>query len=206
MKVGKRHKFILPLFTIAVLHSCQQEYTAVEYKQWIESEGSGLHKQKEVGGMLFDVQYQTPEYMVILNKGPLEFESCDLETELDNYGDESHRLIFTIDNSEAGIAPLEYGIVSENEYYGRIQYLNSEVSKDFFMLAGTDTLPCRFAHFERDFGISPTMRLNLAFDKNPTPMEEDMQLCFEDRLFNNGLIKFTFDQDDLNDLPELIQQ
>lgn len=204
MKVSKRLNILIGLL-LTLLVSCQEKLTPLEYKQWAESEESGLVKQKEVNGLTFRAQYKTREYSVLLQKGPRGIENCDIEKEVAAIS-EDHQILLTIDNSENGTPPLEHEIYDERDYYARLQYLTSgEVSKDCFLLTEQkDTVPCALSHFERDFGIGPKLNLSLAFDRSRVPENERIQLCFKDRMFNRGMIKFIFEKESINELPLLV--
>lgn len=187
------------LFLLPLIIACKKEYAPLEYKTWIESGESGLNKHKNIGELEYAIQYQTKEYLLLINKGPKGIENCDIETELENYTDD-HQILFTITN-EKGIAPLRYHLHDEQEYYARIEYMNGEVMKDCYLLSEGDTLNCLFAHMERDFGISPELRINFSFEKGEP--NKDLQFCFNDRIFNNGMIKLSLLAENINDLPDL---
>lgn len=199
--VNSIFKYLIGLAFCVAFLSCKKSLAPLEYKTWIESEESGLRKTKAIGEMEYEMQYQTREYLLLLNKGPKAFEKeIDIESSLEDFSNDI-QVLFTIRNLN-GIPPLNYNVQNEMEYYARIQYLTSEVTSDFFILNNSmDTVKCLFSHMERDFGITPELRLNLAFGMQKP--SEDFQLCFNDRLFNNGMIKFSMSKDDLSDLPEL---
>ena len=199
--MASKSRLLFAVLAVLVFASCKKSYTPLEYKQWIESDESGFKKKKTIGSLEYEMQYQTREYLLLLNNGPEAFEKeINIAEEMNNYS-EDVQVLFTIRNLD-GIPPLEYNVQDEMEYYARIQYLNSKVSNDFFLVSNeTDTAKCMFAHLERDFGISPEIRLNLAFNlQNPV---NDFRFCYNDKLFNNGMIKFSMSADELNDLPEL---
>lgn len=193
---------VLLVFLLMILgfSSCKSALAPEEYKNWIESEESGLHKSKVIGDFKYDLQFMTPEYKLLLNNGPQDFNKIDLERELAEYKDDySFELILT---NLKGFVPLRYNLVNESEYYGRIQYFNSEIVDDLFLLdENLDTLNCKFAHLERDFGISPELRLQTSFGE--LNEWQDIQFCYDDKMFQNGMIKFKIEGANLYDLPEL---
>ncbi|MEO9531943.1 MAG: hypothetical protein ABJG68_07550 [Crocinitomicaceae bacterium] len=196
MGVEKLTKILI--FSLLLI-SCKKEFSPTEYKKWMESSDNGMYKTKEINNWVFTAQYETSEYLLLLNKGPELIKDCDIQKELDHYG-ETHSVLLNITDKK-GNSPLKFNVRNELEYNARIQYLNSEVTKDCFLLSGNDTLKCQFAHLERDFGISPNLKINFAFDKAES--DETIQFCFRDKLFNNGMIKFTFFKEDFLNLPEL---
>lgn len=185
---------------LLVFSACKKTYSPLEYKQWIESEESGLHKTKIIGNMEYGIQYQTREYLLLLHEGPDGFKNeLNIEEAVNDFS-EDVQIVFSIRNLD-GIPPLNYQLMNDEEYYARLQHLNGPITEDFFLVTPSDTIPCAFAHLERDFGIGPELKLSLAFNaQNPN---YDFEFCYNDRLFNNGMVKFTLLQENLNDLPEL---
>jgi len=72
-------------------------------------------------------------------------------------------------------------------------YLASTIRNDFMVVTSSnDTIPCSGVHFERHFKISPFKRVLLYFGGiNPN---ETIQLIYRDRLYNNGIFKFKFNE------------
>ncbi len=196
-----KHIFSIVVFTsLFFLNGCKKSYEPLAYKQWIESDESGLNKSKSIGDIEYKVQFLSPEYKLLINKGPIEIKEINIENELLNYK-KDYSFSFTVTNLN-GIPPLRYQLYNEDEYFGRIEYMNSEVINDFYLLADKkDTIKCLFAHMERDFGISPELRLQVSFGE--IIEGKNIQFCYNDKMLNNGLIKFTIFWDNLQNLPEL---
>lgn len=81
------------------------------------------------------------------------------------------------------------------DYDKSVTYLASTISRDFTVVTSmNDTIRCSGVQFERHFKVSPFKRVILYFG-NIDP-SENIQLIYNDRLFNNGIFKFKF-----NELP-----
>lgn len=81
------------------------------------------------------------------------------------------------------------------DYDKSVTYLSSTLSGDFVVVTSkNDTIPCSNVLFERHFQISPFKRVLLYFG-NIDP-SDNIQLIYNDRLFNNGIFKFK-----LNEVP-----
>jgi hypothetical protein len=98
--------------------------------------------------------------------------------------------------------PLRYKLNEPSEYYEKLTYLMNEVGKDLKYFNGNDTVDCSIFHFERTFGVSPYLTLNLAFEKSNS--KKDRVLIFDDHLFNNGRIIFTMPNEIFIYQPKLI--
>ncbi len=81
------------------------------------------------------------------------------------------------------------------DYDKSVMYLASTISRDFMAVTSkNDTILCSGVQFERHFKVSPFKRVLLYFGSiDPS---EKIQLIYQDRLFNNGIFKFKF-----NELP-----
>ncbi len=81
------------------------------------------------------------------------------------------------------------------DYDKSVTYLASTISRDFMAVTSkNDTILCSGVQFERHFKVSPFKRVLLYFGSiDPS---EKIQLIYQDRLFNNGIFKFKF-----NELP-----
>ena len=66
---------------------------------------------------------------------------------------------------------------------------------------GKDTLACQLAHYSRNYNLTPTVDLSLAFD--PVDKTKDFTLVYSDTQFNIGKVKFKFREDDFRELPAL---
>lgn len=81
------------------------------------------------------------------------------------------------------------------DYNNSVTYLASTISKDFIAVtSNNDTISCSGVQFERHFKVSPFKRILLYFG-NIDP-SDNIQIIYNDRLFNNGIFKFKF-----NELP-----
>ncbi|MBX2828555.1 MAG: hypothetical protein KTR22_10335 [Flavobacteriaceae bacterium] len=79
------------------------------------------------------------------------------------------------------------------DYDRSVSYMAQGLSGDFTAVTATgDTIPCSGVHFERHFKVSPFKRVILYF--GGVPEGEGIQLIYNDRLFGNGIFKFTFEE------------
>lgn len=79
------------------------------------------------------------------------------------------------------------------DYEKSVSYMAAAIKNDFMLVTeSNDTIPCSGVHFERHFKVSPFNRILLYFG-NVSPTD-NIQLIYQDRLFGNGIFKFTFDE------------
>lgn len=71
-------------------------------------------------------------------------------------------------------------------------YLSFEINNDVFLqYEGKKNIPV-LHHYERNYGIKPT--IDLVFYFNNIDSKEDVVLCYRDQLFGQGLIKLKFNK------------
>ena len=76
-------------------------------------------------------------------------------------------------------------------YEDGIKYLSFSIDKDFYAVTKSkDTIRCSGVQYERNFKIAPFQKILLYF--SGISPEEEIQLIYNDRLFQKGIIKFKF--------------
>jgi len=92
---------------------------------------------------------------------------------------------------------LKYEMGNLDQYYQRIEYYSFNVNEDIRLITNSDTIVCSQHHFERTYGLAPTIRLNLQF---PIPEEQlvankFITLEFLDRVYEQGIVNFKIEPD-----------
>lgn len=84
-------------------------------------------------------------------------------------------------------------IYTKKDYESSVKYMSFSIENDFAVVTQSgDTIPCSGVNFERNYKIAPFKRLLLHFGN--IPEDEKIQLIYNDKLFNNGIIKFKFQE------------
>tara|TARA_R110002072_G_scaffold287464_4_gene453160 strand:+ start:31897 stop:32496 length:600 start_codon:yes stop_codon:yes gene_type:complete len=79
------------------------------------------------------------------------------------------------------------------DYDKSVNYMASIIKNDFLVVTeSNDTIPCSGVHFERHFKVSPFNRILLYFEG--IAPSENIQLIYQDRLFQQGIFKFKFNE------------
>lgn len=87
-------------------------------------------------------------------------------------------------------AALDFGGVSKQEALTREGYLSFEVLQDVHLESDGKTIPVTFHHYERNYGIKPS--LDLLFNFENIHPKGDVFFVYRDQIFNQGLIKIKF--------------
>lgn len=101
------------------------------------------------------------------------------------------RYLFVIEQrTEQGKNVLEYQVADYDLYAKRLNYYNVEMNADLMLIACGDTLYPVQTLYENNLGIIPENRIVSVFKK--TKANCALQLVFNDRAFENFLIKANF--------------
>ena len=172
-----------------------------DYTAYCENQTNGLIQTKEVGNFLFSAFYKPLNYLAIK-----EFKTTDsinkklFDASVKEYGDLTY-FSFKIQNTSEQGELLKMNISSDNEYYGRLEYMAFKMQQDFKLIQEKDTLNCSLYHFERVYGLAPHATFVLAFPKTNT--QKEMKLWYHDKFFNTGIIMLNFEPEIISNLPTL---
>lgn len=113
-------------------------------------------------------------------------------TEIDSiYQSNKKERVFEFVLQEENEKDLLKGGYTSLDYTKALEYMSFQIQNDFKVVTSkNDTIPCIGAHYERNYNVAPYNKILLYFtDINPN---EKLQLLYNDRLFGNGLLKFSF--------------
>jgi len=168
-----------------------------DYVQELKKDASSVIS-KTIGDITYSLIYKPLDYMVLTEaKDPTEAEYIELKKEYSNLEYYTLEIMIKDFNDEI----LKYRTPSQEEYAQKVEYYSFGFQKDIFEIIDRDTLPCVSYHFERNYGISPKIRFNLAFASSASEM--DRTVYINNPYLNTGPVKMTFMKKDLNNLPVL---
>jgi hypothetical protein len=78
-------------------------------------------------------------------------------------------------------------------YQNSVKYMSFDIEKDFYIVDAKDTIKCSGVLFERNFKVAPYTKIMLYFS-GINPANEDIQLIYNDKLFQKGTMKFKFQE------------
>jgi hypothetical protein len=178
---------------MVLLMGCSKGIDYKKYLTWYESEANPLHKKQIIGDIEYTCTYLVTDYF--LARDIASGVSPDPKSEdLSEY----YKINIKIKNNQE---PLTYQIENSNESYERINYLVSDIKDDILLVTSTDSLSCQLHHYERVYHVGNTLSVMFIFDKTDNP--ESRTILFNDRLFGNNILRFTFDKDEIKTIPIL---
>ncbi|MDP2388374.1 MAG: hypothetical protein Q8M29_18520 [Bacteroidota bacterium] len=175
----------------------------VEYIKWVEDPENGFLLEKNINEFSYVALYKPGNYSTLVEMAVLEKINEEKFKEVQKTYEGMDYFTFKIACSETKDELLRYKSSSSGEYFNRLEYFSFKAQNDFNLLNGTDTVKCELFHFERSFGLAPVLTFVIGFSK-PEKQLGPMTLIYEDRIFKNGTIKLLFEEEVLNNEPELV--
>ncbi len=199
-------KYIIAILTLLCFASCQEREILfpIDYVQWFDDKASGLVVEKELKDFVFKARLMTPEVMALRDLKHENVTVDNFQSTLKKFGG-NYYVQVRISDKEGNKHALDKGVTSQNEFYQRVAYFNFLAEPDFKLLAGTDTLHCKLLHFENTYGLVPFNDIQMAFpaDAGGLHSNRDFTLIWDDKVLGVGTVKFRFDKEDIQLIPEL---
>ena len=193
---------VLVFALIAITVSCGPKKTLSpeKYVKWCDNPDNGLVVKKDLGQFSFTLCYTPPEYLAVKELGKrVELNSTILDSAVKEYSDLQY-FTFRMGSVNEGDF-LKQEITTEQDYFDRIHYYNSQVNKDIFLVDGNDTLKCVMHHFERTYSVAPYDNLLLAFEKGKGNGSKKM--IYNDHILGTGPVIITISQEAINNIPHI---
>lgn len=180
----------------------QKSLTPKDYFNWAKTEESGLTQTKSGNGVSFNLQYRPVDLLIaneIKNGITKELDYEKRRGELGTLG----YFLLKIESGEQDL--LMHDATDEQEYVKRVNYYSLDFEQDIIAVAGTDTIPCVLYQFENAYGITPYVNISLAFPGEfmEANREKNVEILIYDRVFGNGLLRFNYNENTFQNVPEL---
>lgn len=182
----------------------EKGFTVSEFLKWCTDENNGLVKIKTITDLNYSISYMPSGSMAALE---LRTEKYDLQSFLkvmDHYTDMSYFKLKIESPSHSGEL-LKYKLLSPHQYESRIKYLSFEMQNDIYIIQDNDTLRPGLYQYERAFEAAPYATIMMGFDNKKFNKEKQLTLCFNDRLFEKGYIKFNYLNGQMTHLPKITE-
>jgi hypothetical protein len=177
-----------------------EELQPAEYVKWCRDPENRLLKKKELEELTFSLQSKPAEYVVCMEQQKNQIPEATLQEglkELEGLDYYDFKIEVTSGMGEL----LKHNVHSTEEYNNRVSYFAFDMQKDIKMIEGADTLDCALFHFERAYDVAPYAVFLLGFPKGKSASEK--VFFYQDKVFNKGIIKFTYSPDELTRIPKL---
>ena len=187
-------------FALALLTACDQEpLDPTDYMKWMRSDESGLHVNRNIGRYEFNLQYTSPEYIVLRSNRNTVLSADEMQKQRLNF-EGIEQYIFKLKANDGSM------ILDEGDdfiYNSRLEYFVSMAEADISLVRGTDTLACAQYNFERTYGLSPEVTLVVGFEADTSAEESDRTFIFDDHVLGIGTVKLNIEKTAYQQLPSL---
>ena len=173
-----------------------------DYVKWVQDFKNGLRKEKKMDDLNFILQYKPAEYIVCMEEREEKMYDTLLKSRVNDLKEMQYYDLKIMLNKEEGEL-LKYNLSSKEQYEKRVNYFAFRMQDDIQLVEGKDTLPCVLYHFERTYDVAPYCTILVGFNLDTKNIQKQKTFLFHDRTFNKGLLKFTFKENKLTNLPKL---
>lgn len=184
--------------------SCRtdKELSVSDYKKWMGNKDNGLYKEKTVEDFSVSCMLKPLDWIALKT---IESEHLDI-LKLDSVKNEFKGLsYFALKIVNRQVPELiNYNASGQKAYEANFAYYTGGMKQDIYLVEGSDTLNCVLFHYERNYGAAPVNIFNLAFEnRNNGQMQSGRQLVFNGTYTGLGILKFDFDKNDLEHIPNV---
>lgn len=192
-----------------IIASCNKDkgISVPEYIQKVENENSGLKIKKEMGEVVYFLQYKPLPYIVIKEEKSLLIDTALMERRMQKLNDLQYYNL-RIQSKDKSKDILSVNISSEQDYTRRQNYFSFEFENDIRLIEGKDTLSPALYQFVGNYGISPYVDCIFGFKKDSKEIDKsetltNKEVLIDDRIFGNGILKFLVKKDDINKISSV---
>lgn len=200
----KEGSYLLMLIAI-LLCACNEKRNITEIAQFINSPVNGLTKVKELGPLIYTARYETPEVMTYKELGPRAEQNAEFKTLLDerkNY----FQIVLRIASSEEDNNESLFKKISKDEQqlFELNNYFQNFAKGDFEILLDGESYTPTVYQFMSANGAAPYEEIVIGLDKSLYDIgnvEDKIQLVYNDKIFKHGPIYFTYNNKDIQNIP-----
>ena len=182
--------------------SCTPKLSATDYFNHFNTYQSESYLEVVKNGIRYKLQYRPKEFQAVnALKGSGDVNREEVNQQINNAGD-PHLYCLRVEAEEGGEDIMQFNLSSKEDYFRRVELLNSEFNNMVVGVKNQDTTYTRFHHFERTYQLRPFVQV--VFSLNKSDDHHPGEIVFTDYIFNEGE-EIVFHQVDQyqNKLPRL---
>ncbi len=199
----KSTNILLLIASICLFGSgCSKPLSIEEYLNRVQNSDYAVVTERSTAGMKIIVTYVPAKAIAIMELMGEDIDERQHEqraNELESY----HHLRVRFSPEQKGIDFLKFGSNDPQISHQRLQHLNSFFNTDLTLIDGKDTLPCVLHHFERTYKLTGYGDVSLLFEKQHKGTVSNLQLIYNDQLFQLGELRFNIDSEKIHQLSKL---
>lgn len=194
-------RFLGIVLMLVIFASCKRAaLSRDEYIKYINTE-EDFCVTREFNGVSYKLKLQPPELLTLKNSPEQINNNEDFEKSLEYFKDKLN-FIFLIEDASKVDVKVKSAVFDKQIYASVLKYANTELRNDLKLIQNGDTLICSVVHLESANSLQPVIRLSLGFT-DLDPLNKNYTLVYNDRMFQNGPIKFNYSSTLFERMPEL---
>ncbi len=203
------HRFYTSIILLILLltSSCKNKGITdmPSFCKWINQSSNGLTQTKNINDLKLAVKYLPPEYLAM--KEAVDFNnnaSPALYDSLLQLYKKNTTFILTIspENSEGGDV-MYRDVFDYKEYKQRVHDLNFDFTSYVSIESGEKLFPAELSNLENTYSLSKERNIYVVFSDSVLLGSKDIDFIFNDEIFNTGISHFTFQTENLKNIPEI---
>lgn len=175
-----------------------------EFLRWCADENNRLSRSKDISEIRYKLSYLPAEAMAFLDLRTEHYDLAKFRKVGEGYGEMTY-FNFRLEVIDGNGELLKYKLQSPEQYDARIKYMSFEIQNDLCLVQGNDTLLPGLFQFERIFEVAPYTTVMFAFDNKKFNPKEEFTVIYNDKLFENGYVKFNYRDKQLFNLPNITE-
>lgn len=197
------HYFGILLLLVILTTGCKKgALSPEEYMNWLNNPENGLVVTQQSNSFKYSLRYRpyTELGLIEIHEYPTK---ARLDSIVPHLGGLEYYLL-KIEGAERQPDVLKTNLSGEADYYDRLNYLTFNFQSDIAIVVNQDTSMCTLYHMERDYGVSPYLKILLAFPIEDTGFVYDRQILIYPRIESSPeIMKFSVKKDDILNIPQL---
>ncbi len=160
-------------------------------------------QERSFGDFKVKMKYKSPSYMATAQLlRSTNAQKTDFKELVESYKTSSN-YVLQFENMTGGDLMKKIA-TSDQKYQELVNYLAFGIQEDLFLCTTTDTIPCSFAHFERNFDVAPFTNIDIGFkhDYHSLLDQDNWSILFNAERFAIGPLYFRFEAAELNENPK----
>lgn len=180
----------------------KQEMSKDEFVGWCAAEDNPQKHSQQIGDKVFEVKF-LPAPLLAIREAGTDATAEMLAAAEEHYTDLVYfKLEIRGENAKGEL--LKQDLKNAAEYQQRVMYCSFRIQNDISLVTDKgDSIACAICQFERAFDVAPVTDFTIAFDRKAIGNAKSLTIILNDNLFHNGLVKFSFTEEELKCTPKI---
>ena len=174
------------------------------FSDYYQDNKNDLLKIRTSDELKFEAEYIPTDVLAIrdMDNAKENFNKEEFKKNFRNY-DSAYYFKFKIQTSDNSSMKK---IIRSKENLSRLnQYLMTDIQKDFVIEIGSKKICCGILNVEKDIQLQNCFSFIMSFEKEQFKdvLQDDITFIYNDNIFQNGILKFHFNKDNINNFPKI---